>query len=189
MQREHAEVTRHFVHRKRARRCFRIDQGNIYALFQQTETFAVNMADYTALTAVKNLPKGIHSGDRYIKTFPDTPANAAWGDAYRAKYNEYPTNWSWENASAMHFLAAAAKKTNSADGAKLAETLTGLTIESPFGADGHVTLRADDHTIVGYAIGWGTTIPSEPYVTDMTAGDWKQIFDLEAEWKKKKNYT
>ena len=32
-----------------------IDQGNIYALFQQTETFAVNMADYTALTAVKNL--------------------------------------------------------------------------------------------------------------------------------------
>src|SRR5262249_60219549 len=68
-----------------------------------------------------------------------------------------------ENASAMHFLAAAAKKTNSADGAKLAETLTGLTIESAFGADGHVTLRADDHTIVGYAIGWGTTIPSEPY--------------------------
>jgi branched-chain amino acid transport system substrate-binding protein len=52
-----------------------------------------------------------------------------------------------------------------------------------------VTLRADDHTIVGYAIGWGTTIPSEPYVTDMTAGDWKQIFELEADWKKKKNYT
>ena len=166
-----------------------IDQGNIYALFQQTETFAVNMADYTALTAVKNLPKGIHSGDRYIKTFPNTPENAAWGDAYRAKYNEYPTNWSWENASAMHFLAAAAKKANSADGAKLAEALTGLTIESPFGTDGHVTLRADDHTIVGYAIGWGTTIPSEPYVTDMTAGDWKQIFELEADWKKKKNYT
>src|SRR5262249_42505045 len=64
-----------------------IDQGNIYALFQQTETFAVNMADYTALTAVKNLPKGIHSGDRYIKTFPNTPAKAAWGEAYRAKYN------------------------------------------------------------------------------------------------------
>src|ERR1700752_1248437 len=127
-----------------------IDQGNIYALFQQTETFAANMADYTALTAVKNLPKGIHSGDRYIKVFPNTPANAAWGDAYRAKYNEYPTNWSWENATAVQFLAAAAKKANSADGAKLAEALTGLTIESPFGADGHVTLRADDHTIVGY---------------------------------------
>ena len=166
-----------------------IDQGNIYALFGQTETFAVNMADYTALTAVKNLPRGIHSGNRYIKTFPKTAENAAWGDAYRAKYNEYPTNWSWQNAAVVHFLAEAAKKANSTDGAKLAEVLKGLTIESPFGADGHVTLRADDHTLIGYAIGWGTTIPAEPYVTDMTAGDWNQIFALEAEWKKQKNYT
>jgi branched-chain amino acid transport system substrate-binding protein len=166
-----------------------IDQGNIYALYGQTETFAVNMADYTCLTAVKNLPKGIHSGNRYVKTFPGTPENAAWADAYRAKYNEYPTNWSWENATAVQFLAAAAKKANSADGAKLAEVMKGLTIASPFGADGNVTLRAEDQTLVGYAIGWGTTIPNEPYVTDMTAGDWKQIFELEAEWKKKKNYA
>ncbi|MGA9320648.1 MAG: ABC transporter substrate-binding protein [Xanthobacteraceae bacterium] len=166
-----------------------IDQGNIYALFGQVETFAVNMADYTALTAVKNLPKGIHSGNRYVKTFPNTPENAAWADAYRAKYNEYPTNWAWENATAVHFLAAAAKKASSADGAKLAEVMKGLTIASPFGADGNVTLRAEDQTLVGYAIGWGTTIPNEPYVTDMTAGDWKQIFELEAEWKKKKNYA
>jgi len=166
-----------------------IDQGNIYALYGQTETFAVNMADYTCLTAVKNLPKGIHSGNRYVKIFPNTPENAAWGDAYRAKYNEYPTNWAWENATAVHFLAAAAKKANSADGAKLAEVMKGLTIASPFGADGNVTLRAEDQTLVGYAIGWGTTIPNEPYVTDMTAGDWKQIYELEAEWKKKKNYA
>jgi branched-chain amino acid transport system substrate-binding protein len=166
-----------------------IDQGNIYALFAQVETFAVNMADYTALTAVKNLPKGIHSGNRYIKTFPNTPENAAWADAYRAKYNEYPTNWAWENASAIHFLAAAAKKASSADGAKLAEVMKGLTIASPFGADGNITLRAEDQTMTGYAIGWGTTIPTEPYVTDMTAGDWKQIFELEADWKKKKNYA
>ena len=166
-----------------------IDQGNIYALFGQVETFAVNMADYTALTAVKNLPKGIHSGNRYIKTFPNTPENAAWGDAYRAKYNEYPTNWSWQNAAVVHFLAEAAKKANSTDGTKLAEVLKGLTIASPFGTDGTMTLRAEDQTLVGYAIGWGTTIPGEPYVTDMTAGDWKQIFELEADWKKRKNYT
>jgi branched-chain amino acid transport system substrate-binding protein len=166
-----------------------IDQGNIYALFGQTETFAVNMADYTALTAVKNLPKGIHSGNRYIKTFPNTPANAAWADAYRAKYNEYPTNWSWQNANVMHMLAEAAKKANSTNGAKLAEMLKGLTVTSPFGADGTVTMRGEDQTLVGYAIGWGTTVPSEPYVTDMTPGDWKQIFELEAEWKKKKNFA
>ena len=87
-----------------------IDQANIYALFAQMEVFAVNMADYTALTVVKNLPKGIHSGNRYIKTYPATPENAAWGDAYQAKYNEYPTNWSWENATAMMLLAEAVEE-------------------------------------------------------------------------------
>jgi len=166
-----------------------IDQGNIYSLFTQIETFAVNMADYTALTVVKNLPSGIHSGNRYIKTFPKTAANAAWADAYRAKYNEYPTTWSWQNAAAMNFLAVAAKKINSTDGKKLAEALRGLTIESPFGADGKLTIRADDHTVIYYAIGWGTTIPTEPYLPDVTPGDWNQILELEAEWKKKNHYV
>ncbi|MBI2714320.1 MAG: ABC transporter substrate-binding protein [Rhizobiales bacterium] len=165
-----------------------IEQGNIYALFTQTETFAVNMADYTALTVVKNLPKGIHSGNRYIKTFPTTPQNASWADAYRAKFNEYPTNWSWQNATAINFLAAAAKKANTADGAKIAEALRGLTIDSPFGSNGKLTIRAEDQTLVGYAIGWGTTIPTEPYVPAVTAGDWKQIFELETAWKKKNGY-
>ena len=73
-------------------------------MFGQMEVFAINMADYTALTVVKNLPKGIHSGNRYIKTFPKTDRNAAYADAYRAKYKEYPTNWSWENAAGMQFL-------------------------------------------------------------------------------------
>jgi branched-chain amino acid transport system substrate-binding protein len=166
-----------------------IDQGNIYALFGQTEFFAVNMADYTALTVVKNLPKGIHSGNRYIKSFPSTPENAAWADAYRTRYSEYPTNWSWENATAVHFLAEASKKASSADGKKIAEAMRGLTINSPFGADGTMTMRAEDQTLIGYAIGWGQTIPGEPYVPNVAAGDWKQILELEAAWKKKNNYT
>jgi branched-chain amino acid transport system substrate-binding protein len=164
-----------------------IDQANIYALLAgQMQFFAVNMADYTALTVVKNLPKGIHSGNRYIKTFPNTPENAAWGDEYKAKFNEYPTNWSWQNALAVTFLKEATKKANSTDGKKLAEVLEGLTVQSPFGADGTVTMRADDHTIIGYAVGWGTTIPTEPYVPKVEAGDWKQILELEADWKKSK---
>ena len=165
-----------------------IEQGNIYALFTQIKFFAVNMADYTALTVVKNLPPGIHSGNRYIKSFPKTPENAAWGDEYRAKYKEYPTNWSWENATAIHFLAAASKKVNSADGKKIAEAMRGLQIDSPFGADGTITMRAEDQTIIGYAIGWGTTIPNEPYVPDVTPGDWNKILELEAAWKKKHGY-
>ena len=128
------------------------------------------LADYTALTAVKNLPKGIHSGNRYIKTFPKAAANAAWADAYRAKSGEYPTNWSWQNATAVMVLGAAAKKANSADGKKLAEALKGLTIPSPFGSNGTVTVRAADQTLVDYAMGWETTIPTEPYVPDVTPG-------------------
>ena len=166
-----------------------IDQASIYALLKQMAFFAVNMADYTTLTAVKQLPQGIHSGNRYIKTFPKTPQNAAWADAYRAKYQEYPTNWSWQNSAAMHFLAAAAKRANSVDAKKLTEVLPGLKVELPFGADGTITMRAEDHTIIGYAIGWGTTIPTEPYVPDMQPGDWTQIIELESEWKKSKGYT
>ena len=166
-----------------------IDQANIYAMFGQMEVFAVNMADYTALTVVKNLPKGIHSGNRYIKTFPATPENAAWGDAYKAKYNEYPTNWSWENATAIMLLAEASKKANSTDGKKIADAMRGLKIKCPFGADGTVTMRAEDQTLIGYAIGWGTTIPQEPYVPEVKAGDWKTILELEAEWKKSKGYA
>ncbi len=162
-----------------------IDQGNIYALFGATEFFAVNLADYTALTVVKNLPAGIHSGNRYIKTFPRTQANAAWGDAYRARFKEYPTNWSWEAATGMHFLVAAMRKTNSADGKKLAEALRGMKIESPFGADGSITMRGEDQTIIGYATGWGATISKEPYVPEVSAGEWRQILALEADWKRR----
>ena len=166
-----------------------IDQANIYAMFGQMEVFAVNMADYTALTVVKNLPKGIHSGNRYIKTFPQHPENAAWGDAYRAKYNEYPTNWSWENATAIMLLAEAAKKANSADGAKIAEAMRGLTIKSPFGADGTVTHagRGSDFDRLCHRLGHDH--PERAVRRRMTAGDWKQILELEAEWKKNKDYT
>jgi len=57
------------------------------------------------------------------------------------------------------------------------------------GADGTVTMRAEDQTLIGYAIGWGTTIPQEPYVPNVQAGDWKTILALEAEWKKDKGYA
>lgn len=165
-----------------------IDQASIYALFANTTFFAVNMADYTALTSVKNLPPGIHSGNRYVKTFPRTEANAEWGDAYRKKYGEYPTNWSWQNATAITALAAAAKKAGSSDGKKLSEVLHGLKLDSPFGADGTVTIRESDGTLINYAVGWGTTIPKEPYVPEVTAGNWKTILKLEEEWKKRNNY-
>ncbi len=166
-----------------------VDQSSIYNLFAQTNLFAINMADYTTLTAVKNLPAGIHSATRYIKTFPANAENAAWADAYKGKYKDFPTNWSWENATAMSFLTAAMKKTNATESSKLADVLRGMKIKTPFGADGTITMRAEDQTTIGYALGWGTTIPKEPYVVEIQAGDWNAILEHEAQWKKKMGYV
>jgi branched-chain amino acid transport system substrate-binding protein len=166
-----------------------VNQGNIYALFGQMSVFAVNMADYPVLTAVKALPPGINSGNRYVETFPDTPANKAWGDAYFKRFGEYPTNWSWQNSTAMRFLEAAAKRAGATATAKMADALRGLTIDSPFGTNGTITMRAEDQTIVDYAIGWGVTVPKAPYVVDIKPGDWGQIAELETEWKKQNGYV
>jgi branched-chain amino acid transport system substrate-binding protein len=163
-----------------------VNQGNIYALFSQM-TVATPNVDYPVLAAIKNLPTGIQSATRYLETFPDTPANKEWGQAYLKKWNERPTNWSWQQSVAMHFYEEAIKKTNSLDAKALAAALTGMKINSPFGADGTITMR-DDHTTIGYAIGWGQTTPKEPFIIDVKAADWGKILELETEWKKQKNY-
>jgi branched-chain amino acid transport system substrate-binding protein len=166
-----------------------VDQASIYSLFTQTTLFTPNMADYTTMTAVKNLPAGIHSSTRYIKHFPDTPENDAWAEAYRKQYKDYPTNWSWENTVGIQFILQAMKKTNSANPDKLAAAMRGMKLKTPFGADGSITMRAEDQTTIGYAIGWGVTIPKDPYVSNITTVDWKTILQHEAQWKKKMGYA
>jgi branched-chain amino acid transport system substrate-binding protein len=162
-----------------------INQGNVYALFSAMTVFCPPMGDLPVLTAVKSLPAGIQSANRYLPTFPDTAENRAWYEAYRkANNNDYPTNWSWENACAMKFIEAAVKKAGSTDGKKAADAMRGLTIEVPFSTTGKVTMRAEDNTMVDYAIGWGTTVPQAPFVTGIEAADWGQILELEKEWKK-----
>jgi branched-chain amino acid transport system substrate-binding protein len=165
-----------------------IDQASIYALFKDMPFFAVSMADYTVLTAIKAVPPNLYSCNRYLKSFPNTAANTAWGDAYFAKFKEYPTNWAWQNAAAVSFITTAMKKTNSIDSKKLSEALRGMTIDSPFGANGKITMRAEDQTIVEYADGWGALINKEPYMPTPQAGDWKVVYEIEAEWKKRKGY-
>ncbi len=166
-----------------------MDQANIYALFKDRQFFAVNMADYAVLTAVKSVPTNLHSGNRYLRSFPNTPANHQWSDAYAAKFKELPLNWSWENTVGMQFLIAAMRKANSTDSKKMAEVLRGLTIDSPFGADGKVTMRAEDHTVINYAVGWGALAAKEPYMANPVAGSWKQIIELETSWKKSKGWA
>jgi branched-chain amino acid transport system substrate-binding protein len=166
-----------------------IDQSTIYNLFTQMEAFTINVADYTILTAVKNLPKGLHSSNRYLATFPKTDANAKWAADYRAKFNEPPINWSWENATGAKFVLEGLKKAGTSEAKKLSEAIRGMKIESPFGIDGTVTMREEDQTLVNYAIGWGQTIPKDPFMPDVTPIDWKVIYELETAWKKKNNYT
>lgn len=166
-----------------------IDQGNIYAMFKDRQFFAVNMADYTVLTQVKNVPAGLHSGNRYLRSFPNTPENNAWADEYFAAYKEMPTNWSWQNSLVVSFLAEAMKKVGSADGKKIAEVLPGMQIASRHGMNGKVTMRAEDHTLIDYAIGWGELTNKEPYMSKPVLGDWKQITELETEWKKSKGWA
>lgn len=166
-----------------------INQGNVYALFNAMKVFIPAMGDLPVLTAVKNLPVGVRSANRYLPNFPATAENAAWYAQYRKlNDNAYPTNWSWENSTAMRFIEATVKKAGSTDGKKCAEVLAGMTIDSPFSTTGKVTMRAEDHTLVGYAIGWGTSVARDPFVVDLVPGDWGQIFELEAEWKKKAGY-
>jgi branched-chain amino acid transport system substrate-binding protein len=165
-----------------------VDQSTIYNLFTQMESFTINVADYTILTAIKNLPKGLHSSNRYLSTFPKTDANAKWAADYRAKFNEYPITWSWENATGTKFILEGIKKAGTTEAKKLSDAIRGMKIESPFGIDGTVTMREEDQTLVNYAIGWGQTIPKEPFMPDVTAVDWKVIYELETAWKKKNNY-
>lgn len=165
-----------------------INQGNAYALFSAMTMFNPNLGDYPVVTSVKSLPAGMYGGTRYLENFPDTPANKAWGEAYRKAYDQYPTNWSWQNATAWMFLDAAARKAGSLDAKKMAEALTGLTIDCPFGVAGKVTMR-EDHTLVDYAIGWGTTVSKPPYLVDIQPGSWSEITELETAWKKQMHYA
>ncbi|PLC52261.1 ABC transporter substrate-binding protein [Pollutimonas nitritireducens] len=165
-----------------------IDQANLYGLFKNIELFAINLGDYTTLTALTKLPVGAHSGNRYLANFPDTPENQAWADEYSKLYKDLPTNWSWQSAAGADYLIQAMRQTNSVDGKKLSEALIGMTMDSPFGANGKLTIRAEDHTLVNYAIGWGPLIAKAPYISDMTAVDWDVITELETEWKKEMGY-
>ncbi len=167
-----------------------IDQGNLFNLFDKVEVFAIHMADYTTLTATKILPKsGVYSSNRYVSGFPDTPANAAWSDAYFKRFHSRPTNWSWEAAAGTRFVLEAMRKTDGADPVRLAAAMRGMKIDSPVGGpDGKLFMRAEDQTIINYALGWGRIVPREPYLVDVEAADWSAILVQEEEWKANKGF-
>jgi branched-chain amino acid transport system substrate-binding protein len=50
-------------------------------------------------------------------------------------------------------------------------------------------MRAEDNTIINYAIGYGSLTNKEPFMTNQVNGKWDQIIALEAEWKKRKGWA
>ena len=165
-----------------------IDQARLYAVFYRSQLFTPNLADVSTLKQIKNLPKNSYTGSRYVPNYPNTPANAAWAEAMQTKGKVTPSNWSWQTAAGTEFLLAAMRQTNSIDSKVLSEALRGMTIDSPFGAKGKITMRAEDQTIIDYAIGWGIALPAPPYMQDVQDADWKTIVQYEAEWKKAQGF-
>jgi branched-chain amino acid transport system substrate-binding protein len=165
-----------------------VEQGGLYGVFGQVAFFGINLADYTILKTLKQVPAGMHSGSRYLTNVPDSAANRGFGERYEKKYKELPTNWSQECYTGMLFLAEAVRKAGSTKGDDLVRALEGLTIKAPWGVDGTVTMRKRDHTIVNYAIGWGETQPKAPWVPKTTGMAWDRIQAQEEAFLKAKGW-
>ena len=169
-----------------------IEQAMMYGLFEQCKFFSINVADYTVLKALKKIPEGLHTGSRYLRNVPDSPANHDFADRYQKKYKELPTNWFWETYSGILFLLEGIKKAKSSETEKVIQAMKDLKIKAPAGApdmDGSITMRGRDHTNIGYAIAWGRTISKEPYVTDLYYLPWSELLKEEEDYLKKKGWS
>ncbi len=165
-----------------------LEQASLYGLFKRVKFFGINIADPLVLGALKKgVPAGMYTGNRYNPTMPDTPANRAFAENFKKKYGTYPSNWSWQAYTAILFLEAAIKKVGSTDNEKVIKALEGLTIKAPCAQPPGetVTMRAYDHQMIYYTIGWAKTISKPPYVTDRTYMPWKEILEEEAAYLKK----
>lgn len=167
-----------------------IEQSNLYRLFANIGFFSGGLGDPPVLTAIKQLPPGLNTAYRYNRTYPAKPANAAFADGFAGIAKHEPTNWAWQCYTACLFIAEALKRTNgSTEGARLAAELKGMKLAAPFAVDDAITMRDTDHTIIGYPVAWGRTVPKAPYVEDFSGVDWAKIVELETQWKKGKGYA
>ena len=167
-----------------------IEQGNLYRLFANIGFFSGGLGDPPVLTAIKQLPQGLNTAYRYNRQYPANPGNAAFGEAFNKAAGHDPTNWAWQAYTAVGFIGEALKRTGGkTEGAGLAAAMEGMKLASPFAVDDGITMRAKDHTIIGYPVAWGRTVPKAPFVEDFTPVPWAKILELEATWKTSKGYA
>lgn len=166
------------------------EQASLYNLFGSSLLFSSSLGDPPVLTALRQLPEGLLTAYRYSRQYPNNPENTAFADAFNKSQQFDPTNWAWQNFVAAHFIIEALKRTNGVtDGAKLAGELAGMRLKSPFGVDGTITMRDQDHTIIGYPIAWSHTTAKPPFLDGFETVDWETVVSYETEWKKAKGYA
>jgi branched-chain amino acid transport system substrate-binding protein len=164
-----------------------IEQSNLYRLFNSTEFFSGGLGDPPILTAIKNLPQGLHTAYRYSKEFPARPENTAFSEAYTKVGQQDPTNWAWQNYVGANFIVEALRRTGGkTDSIALANEIGGMQIKTPFGM---ITMRDSDHTIINYPVAWSKTIPKAPWVVDFGDTEWSKILEFEKQWKKEQGYA
>lgn len=167
-----------------------MEQGSLYRLFSSVGFFSSSLGDPPVLTAIKQLPAGMNTAYRYNRFYPDKPGNLAFAESYNKLTNQEPTNWAWQNSLACQFITEALKRTGGkTEGKALAAELQGMQVRSPFAVGDTITMREGDHTIIGYPLAWGKTVPKLPYVEDFSAPPWSEVLDLEAQWKASKGYA
>jgi branched-chain amino acid transport system substrate-binding protein len=167
-----------------------VEQANLYRLFGNLTFFSSSLGDPPVASAVKQLPAGVHTAYRYNRNYPAKPENVAFADGFAALAKHEPTNWAWQNYLACEFIGEALRRTNGrTDPTALSNEVAGMELKSPFAVDDHITMRASDHTIIGYPVPWGITIPTPPYVKDFVPVPWAQILAMEQDWKRQKGFA
>ena len=167
-----------------------IEQSNLYRTFSTVTLFSGGLGDPPVLTAIKQLPQGLNTAYRYNRNYPANPGNMQFAESFNKAAGYDPTNWAWQNHVAVSFVAEALKRTGGkTDGKALAAELKGMKLDSIMAVDGNIEMRAEDHTIIGYPVAWGRTIPKAPFVEDFKPVPWSKILEMEKQWKGEKGYA
>ena len=103
------------------------------------------------------MPEGVWLGTRYWFDAYDNETNRDFVAAYKERYDKAPSYNAEGAYAAVYAYKAAMEKAGTTDGPKVAETLAGMSFDSPMG---EITFRAGDHqTLVGPT--WGKAGPMD----------------------------
>lgn len=167
-----------------------VKQGHEHGLFQKIPFFGTCLGSYLVVKMVPEWPaEGVYAVNRSLRSAPDTPEQRGFVDAYYKRWGTYPANWGLTCYIGMLVFEAAANKAGSLEPDALMKASEDLTIKSPLGVGGTITMRGQDHSMINYAVEWGHLIGEEPYLVDTVTLDWKEILKHEQVMWKESGWT